>query len=192
MGEKEKMSRFTFTPTPLEGVYVIEPKPIRDDRGYFERYFCTQDFAEIGLQKPIVQINHSYTKGVGSIRGLHYQTPPYCETKIVRCLKGSIYDVAVDIREDSPTFLQYFGIGLSEENGKYLYIPEGFAHAFQILAEEAEVLYLVTNSFNPASDSVINALDSKIAINWKLPVGNMSEKDRNAPFVSQDFQGIKI
>lgn len=192
MGEKEKMSRFTFTPTPLEGVHIIEPKPIKDDRGYFERYFCAQDFAEIGLQKPIVQINHSYTKGIGSIRGLHYQTAPHCETKIVRCLKGSIYDVAVDIRKDSSTFLQYFGIELSEENGRYLYIPEGFAHGFQTLSDEVEMIYLVTVPFTPKADNVFNALDSQIGIDWKLPVGNMSEKDRNAPFVSQDFKGIKI
>lgn len=186
------MSRFTFTPTPLEGVYIIEPNPIRDDRGYFERYFCTQDFAEIGLQKPIVQINHSYTKGIGSIRGLHYQVAPYCETKIVRCLKGSIYDVAIDIREGSPTFLHYFGIELSEENGKYLYIPEGFAHGFQTLSDKVEMIYLVTAPFTPKADNAFNALDSKIGIDWELPIGNMSEKDRSAPFVSQDFKGIKI
>lgn len=192
MGEKEKMSRFTFTPTPLEGVHIIEPKPIKDDRGYFERYFCTQDFAEIGLQKPIVQINHSYTKGIGSIRGLHYQTTPYCETKIVRCLKGSIYDVAVDIRKDSPTFLQYFGIELSEENGKYLYIPEGFAHGFQTLSNEAEILYLVTAPFNPQADSGLNALDPTLAISWPHPLGQISSKDKNSPFIIADFKGIQI
>lgn len=186
------MSRFTFTPTPLQGVYVIEPKPIKDDRGYFERYFCSQDFQEIGLQKPIMQINHSYTKGIGSIRGLHYQTPPYAETKIVRCLKGAIYDVAVDIRENSPTFLQYFGIDLNEENGKYLYIPEGFAHGFQTLSEEAELIYLVTAPFTPQADSALNALDSKIGIKWQLPIGNMSQKDKEAPSITTNFRGIKL
>ena len=185
------MSRFTFTPAALEGVYVIEPKPIGDDRGYFERYFCSQDFLEIGLNKPIVQINHSYTKGIGSIRGLHFQTPPHAETKIIRCLKGSIYDVAVDIRKDSPTFLQYFGIELSEENGKYLYIPEGFAHGFQTLSEEVEILYLVTSAFNPEADSGINALDPALAIQWPLPLGHISQKDRKAPYINQDFKGIR-
>lgn len=184
------MSRFTFTPTPLQGVYVIDPKPIKDERGYFERYFCSQDFQEIGLQKPIVQINHSYTKGIGSIRGLHYQTPPLAETKIVRCLKGAIYDVAVDIREDSPTFLQYFGIELSEENGKYLYIPEGFAHGFQTLSEEAEILYLVTSTFNPQADSGLNALDPLLAIQWPLPLGHISEKDKNASLLTEGFKGV--
>lgn len=184
------MSRFTFTPTPLQGVYIVEPKPIKDDRGYFERYFCAQDFTEIGLQKPLVQINHSYTKGIGTIRGLHYQTRPYCETKIVRCLKGSIYDVAVDIRENSPTFLQYFGAELSEENGKYLYIPEGFAHGFQTLSDEAEILYLVTETFNPQADSGLNALDPVLSISWPLPLGHISDKDKNALFINQDFKGV--
>lgn len=184
------MSRFTFTPTSLQGVYVIEPKPIKDERGYFERYFCTQDFQEIGLQKPIMQINHSYTKGIGSIRGLHYQTPPYAETKIVRCLKGAIYDVAVDIREDSPTFLQHFGIELNEKNGKYLYIPEGFAHGFQTLSEEAEILYLVTSAFNPQADSGLNALDPLLAIQWPLPLGHISGKDKQALLLTESFKGV--
>lgn len=184
------MSRFTFTPTPLQGVYIVKPKPIKDDRGYFERYFCAQDFAEIGLQKPIAQINHSYTKGIGSIRGLHYQTAPHYETKIVRCLKGSIYDVAVDIRKDSPTFLQYFGIELSEENGKYLYIPEGFAHGFQTLSDEAEILYLVSEPFNPQADSGLNALDPVLSISWPLSLGHISDKDKNALFITQDFKGV--
>lgn len=175
------MSRFTFTPTPLQGVYVIEPKPIKDERGYFERYFCTQDFQEIGLQKPIVQINHSYTKGIGSIRGLHYQTPPYAETKIVRCLKGTIYDVAVDIREDSPTFLQYFGVELNEENGRYLYIPEGFAHGFQTLSEEAEIIYLMTEFFVEENYKTSNVFDKRVNINWPLPIGHISQKDIDAP-----------
>lgn len=184
------MSRFTFTPTPLQGVYVIEPKPIKDERGYFERYFCSQDFQEIGLQKPIAQINHSYTKGIGSIRGLHYQTPPHAETKIVRCLKGAIYDVAVDIREGSPTFLQYFGIELNEENGKYLYIPEGFAHGFQTLSEEAELIYLVTAPFTPQADSGLNVLDPLLAIRWPLPLGHISEKDKNASLLTENFKGV--
>ena len=184
------MSRLNFISTPIKGLFIVEPKPIIDQRGFFERYFCSQDFAEIGLQKPIMQINRSYTKEIGSIRGLHYQTPPYCETKIMRCLKGGIYDVAVDIRKDSPTFLQYFGIELSEENGKYLYIPEGFAHGFQTLSDEAETLYLVTSPFNPQADSGLNALDPTLSISWPLPLGHISDKDKNAPLITQEFKGI--
>lgn len=185
------MNRFNFTKTDLDGVYVIGPKPIRDERGYFERYFCENDFKEIGFDKKIVQINHSKTIGKGSIRGIHYQTPPFCETKIVRCLKGAIYDVAVDLRKDSPTFLQYFGVELSEENNKYLLLPDGFGHVFQTLSEEAEILYLVTAPFMLSADSSLNALDKKINIDWPLEVGIMSEKDKNAPF-SDGFKGVEL
>ncbi|HEE9005555.1 TPA: dTDP-4-dehydrorhamnose 3,5-epimerase, partial [Campylobacter jejuni] len=156
------MSRFNFMKTCIEGVYIIKPKPICDERGYFERYFCTNDFEEIGMKKPIIQINHSKTIGKGSIRGMHYQIPPFCETKIVRCLKGSILDVAIDIRKNSPTFLQYFSIELNEVNNKYLYIPEGFAHGFQVLSDEAEILYLVTQEFNSSADRGINPFDKAI------------------------------
>ena len=162
------MNRFNFTKTFLEGVFIVEPKPICDERGYFERYFCAQDFKEIGIHKPIMQINHSKTIGKGAVRGIHYQIPPFCETKIVRCLKGAIYDVAVDLRTDSPTFLQYFGTELNEENGKYLAIPNGVGHAFQTLSDETEILYLVTEYFNAEADRTLNALDSTINIKWQL------------------------
>lgn len=185
------MNRFNFISTFFKEMYIIEPKPIQDNRGYFERYFCVKDFEEIGLTKPIVQINHSYTKGVGSIRGLHYQTFPHTEIKIIRCLKGAIYDVAIDIRQDSPTFLQYFSVELNEKNGRYLYIPEGFAHGFQSLSEDVEILYLVTSAFNSQSDKCLNALDPMLAIQWPLPIGDISEKDKNAPQIDQNFKGLK-
>lgn len=184
------MNRFIFSSTPFHQLYVVESKPIKDTRGYFERYFCAKDFEEIGLTKPITQINHSYTIGKGSIRGLHYQTPPFAETKIIRCLKGAIYDVAVDIRKDSPTFLQYFGIELSETNNQYLYIPEGFAHGFQSLTESSEILYLVSEAFNPSADSGLNPLDPYINIKWPLPIGEISEKDKNAQPLTPTFKGI--
>ncbi|MWV68089.1 dTDP-4-dehydrorhamnose 3,5-epimerase [Helicobacter saguini] len=185
-------SRFIFTPTPLSGVFIIEPKPINDERGYFERYFCADDFKEIGLSKPIVQINHSVTKGIGSIRGLHFQDYPHGETKIMRCLKGSIYDIALDLRENSPTFLQYFGIVLSEENSRYLYIPEGFAHGFQTLREYVEVIYPTTYPFTASADRVINPLDPLINISWLEKIGNLSPKDSNAPYIDSNFKGIKV
>lgn len=185
------MNRFNFTKTSLEGVFIVEPKPIHDERGYFERYFCAQDFKEIGILKPITQINHSKTIGKGSVRGIHYQTPPFCETKIVRCLKGVIYDIAVDLRTDSPTFLQYFSTELSEKNGKYLVIPDGFGHAFQTLNDEAEILYLTTEPFNPQADSSLNPLDPTINIQWKLKIGNISQKDKNAPFTNA-FKGLQV
>ncbi|EAI1813093.1 dTDP-4-dehydrorhamnose 3,5-epimerase [Campylobacter jejuni] len=208
------MSRFNFMKACIEGVYIIEPKPICDERGYFERYFCANDFEEIGMKKPIIQINHSKTIGKGSIRGMHYQIPPFCETKIVRCLKGSILDVAIDIRKNSPTFLQYFSIELNEVNNKYLYIPEGFAHGFQVLSDEAEILYLVTQEFNSSADRGINPFDKAIistnnfyqrnrhnvfenyegggGIKWPLEIGNISRKDLDRQYIDKNFIGIEI
>ncbi|MGX2982368.1 dTDP-4-dehydrorhamnose 3,5-epimerase [Helicobacter sp. 23-1045] len=186
------MSRFEFTPTPLKDCFVITPKPIKDERGYFERYFCANDFREIGFDKNILQINHSQTTQKGIIRGLHFQTPPFCEIKIVRCLKGAIYDVALDLRQNSPTFLQYFGVILSAENAKYLYIPDGFAHGFQAMSDDVEILYLCSEFFEKQADSVINPLDPKIAIDWKLPPQNLSQKDANAPFLGDDFMGLIV
>lgn len=186
------MSRFDFEKTPLKDCFVITPKPIKDERGYFERYFCARDFREIGFEKNIAQINHSLTKIKGTIRGMHFQLPPFCETKIVRCLKGEIYDVALDLRRNSPTFLQYFGVNLSEENGKYLLIPDGFAHGFQAISDDVEIVYLCSEFFDAKSDSVINPLDPKVAIKWQLSPTNLSQKDANAPFLSDDFSGIVI
>ncbi|TEY07364.1 dTDP-4-dehydrorhamnose 3,5-epimerase [Campylobacter sp. US25a] len=186
------MSRFNFIKTHIDGVFIVEAKPIYDERGYFERYFCVEEFKKIGLNKPIVQINHSKTIGKGSIRGLHYQTPPFCETKIVRCLKGAIFDVAVDLRENSPTFLQYVGVELNEENAKYLYIPQGFAHGFQTLSDEVEILYLVTKEFNSSADNGINPFDEKINIKWHMPIGCISIKDQNLSKIDLLFKGIKL
>lgn len=184
------MSRFTFVETGIKDLFIIEPKKIKDDRGYFERYFCKDDFKEIGLRKEIVQINHSLTKIRGSIRGMHFQLRPFSEVKIIRCIKGSIQDVAVDIRKDSPTFLKYFSITLSKVNSKYLYIPEGFAHGFQTLSDNAEVLYLTTAPFESSADMSINPLDITLNIKWNLDITNISPKDKNAPFIDDDFIGI--
>ncbi len=185
------MSRFEKIDTSLKGVCILQPKPIKDDRGYFERFYCQKDFAQFDITKPIAQINHSKTIAKGSIRGIHYQIPPFCEMKIVRCLKGAIYDVAVDLRKDSPTFLQHFGIELSEENGKYLCIPEGFGHGFQTLSNEAEVIYLVSEFFNPEADRSLNALDSTLNIKWQLPIAHISLKDKSAPDTTS-FEGLVV
>lgn len=186
------MSRFIFTPTAISGVYIIEPKPIKDSRGYYERYFCVEDFKEIGLNKPIVQINHSKTLVKGCIRGFHYQNPPYAEVKIIRCIKGAIFDVALDIRKNSPTFLQYVSVELNEDNSKYLYIPEGCAHAFQTLTEESELLYPVTEFYNPEYDRSINPLDKKINVDWRLTPIGLSDKDKNAAFIDNSFKGVEL
>lgn len=185
------MSRFVFSSTPISGVYVIESKPIKDSRGYYERYFCIEDFKEIGLKKPIVQINHSKTFIKGCIRGFHYQNHPFAEVKIIRCLKGAIYDVAVDLRKDSPTFLKHFAIELNEYNNKYLYIPEGCGHAFQSLTAESELLYPVTEFYHPESEGSLNPLDKTIGVSWPLIPAGLSDKDLNAPCVDY-FKGLGV
>ena len=185
------MSRFIFTPTAISGVYIIEPKPIKDSRGYYERYFCVEDFKEIGLNKPIVQINHSKTLVKGCIRGFHYQNPPYAEVKIIRCIKGAIFDVALDLRKNSPTFLQYVSVELNEENNKYLYIPKGCAHGFQTLKENTELIYIVSEFYNTEADSVINPFDESVSMKWPLELAEISQKDKEAPSIKDSkFEGL--
>lgn len=186
------MNSFNFFPTPLDGLFTLEPKPIKDERGLFERFFCKNDFQALGLTKEIVQINHSITTKEGSIRGIHYQKPPFTETKIIRCIKGSIFDVAIDIRENSPTFLKYFTQILSEENNNYIFIPDGFAHGFQTLEDNTQLIYLHTNLYMKESEGIINYNDPKLAIKWPLTLSSISEKDANCPFLDNNFSGIKI
>ncbi len=140
-------SRFDILPTPLDGLKVIIRKPIEDPRGFFCRFFCAEEFLEAGFQKSISQINHTFTRGKGAVRGLHFQYPPHAEGKIVSCLRGEVYDVAVDIRKGSPTFLHWHGEILSAANQRSLLIPEGFAHGFQTLTENCELLYLHSERF---------------------------------------------
>src|SRR6056297_3420228 len=132
-----------FSETEINGVYVIEPDPFEDHRGKFYRVYCDKEFKDIGHEKRIININASTTNTKGSIRGMHFQYPPKAETKIVKCVKGKIFDVAVDLREGSPTFLKWHGEVLSEENMRMLYVPEGFAHGFQSLEDNVEIIYFV-------------------------------------------------
>lgn len=132
-----------FTPLPLKGAYLIELDKHRDDRGYFARTFCKEEFEKQGLVSNFIQMSTSYNKEKGQIRGMHYQASPYEETKIVRCTRGSIYDVIVDIREDSPTYNQWFGEILSAENGKMFYVPKGFAHGYKTLENDTELFYMM-------------------------------------------------
>ena len=183
-------ARFIFHATPLPGLVVIERKPIEDDRGFFCRYYCSDEFRQAGLRKPIVQINHTLTRKKGSIRGLHFQYPPHPEAKIVGCLKGEIFDVAVDLRKGSPTLLRWYGEKLSASNRKSLLIPEGFAHGFQTLAGECELIYLHTASYAPEAEGGLNVLDPRLAIDWPLEIAERSERDRMHPMLAADFDGI--
>jgi dTDP-4-dehydrorhamnose 3,5-epimerase len=179
-----------FTSTKLSGAYIIELEPIRDERGFFVRMFCKNDFKQIGFGKEIVQINHSLTRKKGAVRGLHYQLPPACETKIIRCVHGAVFDVMIDIRAGSPTFLQWFGMELSESNMRMALIPEGFAHGFQTLAENAELLYHHTAFYSPEHERGLRFDDPFLAIRWPLPAGVISPKDQRYPLLDGTFKGI--
>ena len=184
--------RFDFHPTPLEGLWVVQRKPVEDPRGFFCRFFCAEEFQAAGLKKPIAQINHTRTQKKGTVRGMHFQYPPHAEAKIVSCLRGEIFDVAVDIRRDSPTFLQWFGTSLSEENKKSLFVPEGFAHGFQALTEDTEILYLVTAQYNSEKEDALNVQDPIIGIQWPLEITKLSNKDKAIANIPQDYNGILV
>jgi dTDP-4-dehydrorhamnose 3,5-epimerase len=178
--------------THLKGAYVIELEPFRDERGFFARTYCKNEFSAIGHQKEFVQFNHSMTAFKGTIRGMHYQVPPSAETKLIRCIRGKVFDVIIDIREDSPTFLQHLQITLSQENLKMIYVPEGFAHGFQTIADNSEMIYHHTAYYNPANERGLRYNDPAFGITWPLDPVNVTEKDRNYPLVNHKFKGIRI
>jgi len=184
------MPRFTTDPTPLAGLSLIQRHPIGDERGYLERLFCTQDLQAIIGQRSILQINHTLTAKAGTVRGLHYQHPPHAEMKLVSCLRGEVFDVAVDLRQDSPTFLHWHAEHLSADNHRTLAIPEGFAHGFQTLTTDCELLYLHTAAYQPDAEDGINALDSKLAIRWPLPISDRSARDQAHAPITVAFTGL--
>lgn len=186
------MDRFTFEKTNISGVFVVTPKKIIDPRGYYERFFCSDEFKELGFTDSVKQINHSQTVAKGVIRGFHYQKPPYCEMKLVRCINGSIFDVALDLRKNSPTFMKHFSCELSSANGAYLLIPEGVAHAFQTTSDLSEILYIVNKKYTPSSDVAINPLDRAIGVQWPLKINTELSKELGAPMISLDFTGIDV
>jgi dTDP-4-dehydrorhamnose 3,5-epimerase len=185
-------ARFNFTETKLPDLHTVQRKPIADSRGFFARFFCAEEFHELGLVKPIVQINHTLTDKKGAVRGMHFQYPPHAETKIVSCIRGKIFDVAIDIRRGSPTFLQWYGVELSTENFKSLYIPEGFAHGFQTLTEDCELLYLHTAPYVQDSEGDLHANDPLVNIKWPLVIAEISEKDNTHSFIDNDFEGVRL
>ncbi len=178
--------------TKIEGVFIIKTTPFVDERGSFARLFCDNELKPIIKERKILQINHSITKQVGAIRGLHYQNPPFAEMKLVRCIKGKIFDVAVDIRCGSKTFLEYHAEELTAENKKMLVIPEGFAHGFQVLEENSEILYLHTAFYNKESENGLFYKDAKINIKWPIEVTDVSVRDTKHKLINKEFKGIKI
>ena len=190
--EIKQTKRFDFHPTPLAGLLVVQRKPVDDQRGFFCRFFCAEEFQGAGLKKPIAQMNHTYTLKKGALRGLHFQYPPHAECKIVSCLRGEVYDVAVDIRKSSSTFLHWHGEILSASNQKSLLIPEGFAHGFQTLTEDCELIYLHSVPFYEHSEGVINIADPKIGIVWPMPIKDISARDQHHPHITDKFKGVEV
>jgi dTDP-4-dehydrorhamnose 3,5-epimerase len=181
-----------FIETPLKGAYIVELEPFVDERGLFVRIFCRKEFAKIGFSKQINQINHSVTIQKGAIRGMHYQLPPACETKIIRCVQGKVFDVMVDIRARSHTFMHWYGVELSEDNMRMVYIPEGFTHGFQTLTDSAVLIYHHSALYSPEHERGLRYNDSVLGINWPLPAGVISQKDQSYPLLDDNFKGIEI
>jgi len=184
------MSRFEFLPTRLAELMVVQRKSVEDSRGFLSRFYCADTFREAGISKSIAQINHTVTFKKGAVRGMHFQHSPHVETKFVSCLQGEIFDVAVDLRYNSPTFLHWHGEILSASNRKSLLIPEGFAHGFQTLTENCELIYLHTENYHPETEGALNARDPMLDIAWPNSITEMSDKDRTNKLIDQDFKGI--
>lgn len=177
--------------TAIQGVSVIESKPLFDVRGSFARLFCVDELADVIGQRSIVQANLSRTTAVGVIRGMHFQYPPHAEMKLVRCLRGRVWDVAVDLRTDSPTFLQWHAEELTADNLHMLVIPEGCAHGFQTLAAESELLYLHTACYAPGSEGGCRYDDPRLGIDWPLPATDLSTRDRQHALLDEQFSGVR-
>ena len=173
-----------FLETTIADVKLVELTPIRDERGAFARAFCTKEFAEAGIEISVAQANLSTNVAAGTLRGLHFQIGEHAEIKLVRCVRGAIYDVVVDLRPESVTFLQHFGAELSAENGRMMVVPKGFAHGYQALTPNADVYYLVSTAYANAAERGLNALDPVLAIAWPLPVSAQSPRDAAMPPLS--------
>ncbi len=170
-----------FTKTKLPGAYFIDLEKRADDRGFFARVWCRKEFEEHGLTAELRQANISHNKKKGTMRGLHYQKHPYEESKLVRCTRGAVYDVIVDLRSDSPTYKQWIGAELTERNYRMIYVPEGFGHAYETLEDDSEVMYQVSQFYTPASEVGCRWNDPAFGIEWPVPVEVISDKDRTWP-----------
>ncbi|OGW81248.1 MAG: dTDP-4-dehydrorhamnose 3,5-epimerase [Omnitrophica bacterium RIFCSPHIGHO2_02_FULL_51_18] len=178
-----------FTETKLKGAFVIDIDKKEDARGFFARTFCQKEFREHGLNPNFVQANVSYNDKKGTMRGMHIQAAPHCEAKLVRCAEGALFDVIVDLRKNSSTFKQWFGIELSRDNFKMLFIPEGFAHGFVTLTNHTQILYQMSEFYAPGFDRGFRYNDPAFAIKWPVKVAEISEKDASWPLFASVPQG---
>jgi dTDP-4-dehydrorhamnose 3,5-epimerase len=180
-----------FTPTTLAGAYVIDLERRGDDRGFFARAFCEREFAQHGLTTRIAQTNISFNHHVGTLRGLHFQFPPAAEAKLIRCSRGAILDVIVDLRPESPTFLQHFAVELDADSRRALYVPERFAHGYQVLQADTETTYYVGEFYTPELEGGLRYSDPQLAVSWPLPATDMSAKDRQWPLLASAEAGLR-
>lgn len=180
-----------FTPLPLQDAYMIDIEPFEDERGFFAPSWNGELFQQHGLNPTIVQCNTSFNRKKGTLRGMHFQKAPHQEAKLIRCTSGRIYDVMLDLRPDSPTYRQWQGIELSAENHRMCYIPEGFAHGFQTLEDNTEVLYQVSHAYHPESEGGVRWNDPAFQIQWPLEVTVISAKDQKIPFCELEITALK-
>lgn len=169
-----------FNKTSLEGAFTIDLEKREDERGFFARYYCREEFLKRNLEYNWVQVNNSLSKNSGTLRGLHFQQSPHSEVKLIRCIKGSIWDVIVDVRLNSPTYGKSFAAELSSENRKMMYVPKGFAHGFISLEDDTEILYMVSEPYNPAFERTLKWNDNFHGIQWPIKPTVISDKDMNA------------
>lgn len=184
--------RFEISETILPGVFVLERKPLVDERGWLERMYASDDLAEVLGSRSIEHVNRTFTRAKATVRGMHYQAPPSAEAKIVSCLRGAAFDVAVDVRRDSPTLLQWHAEMLDAENRRSLFIPEGFAHGFQALSDDCELLYFHTAPYDPKAERGLHPQEPRLAIAWPLAIEHLSERDSSHPLLGAEFGGIVV
>ena len=188
----ERMNQFYIHDTAISGLKVVERRYLKDSRGFFSRLFCSKELAEVGWHRPIVQINHSFTHKKGAIRGLHFQYPPFAEMKFVTCLKGAIWDLVVDLRSNSTTFLQWHAEVLSSSNCRSLLIPEGFAHGFQTLTDDCELIYQHSTEYSPTAEAGLNFGDPMLSIDWPLAIAEISVRDKQHQMLDRHFSGLTL
>jgi dTDP-4-dehydrorhamnose 3,5-epimerase len=186
------MSRLYVSDFPVAGLKRIERRNIGDTRGFLSRLFCAHELALAGWVKPISQINFTFTAKKSTVRGLHFQHPPNAEMKLVSCLRGEVWDVAVDLRYGSPTYLKWQAQLLSAENGFAFLIPEGFAHGFQTLTDDVELLYCHSSAHSLQSEGSLNPTDPLLKIDWPMPITELSLRDAQSGLIGKDFEGVRI
>jgi len=186
------MKRLAISYLPLAGLKLITRHRLGDSRGSFSRLFCAEELAMAGWSKPIAQINHTFTPKKATVRGMHFQQAPYSEMKLVTCLRGEVFDVAVDLRQGSPTFLAWHGETLSADNNKAMLIPEGFAHGFQALTDDVELLYCHSAPYSVGFEGGVQPIDPRLGITWPKPIALLSERDSGHPLLTDSFTGISV